>query len=160
MGNNPKNKFKISKPNSNKIALHFPDKKVTYEELAGKIKKYSQNLSLLGFKSGDAVAILGDRGDDVIYMILSCLELGIIGVVISFDDCNLAKDILKNGCVKAVFVEKKYKSSFQKSIDATNVIDDWLMCTSNTYNNNLVHDACWMFLTSGKRLPNSRLVAM
>lgn len=67
-------------------AIHHGDQRITYGELERRSGAFAQTLRQLGVNPGDRVAILADRGPELVWSILAAARLGAVFVVLDAAD--------------------------------------------------------------------------
>src|SRR3954469_3567820 len=68
-----------------RIALHFGERRWTYEELDDATSRVASRLLELGLAKGDRVAALGTNSDAYLLLYLGCARAGLIHVPINYN---------------------------------------------------------------------------
>lgn len=90
---------------SNKIALKYKNKSITYGELDTKISKFTSYFSCIGIKEGDKVVLVCHNTPEFIYSYLSVIKLGAIVVPVNLLlTVDEIKYVIKNSEAKTLIV--------------------------------------------------------
>src|SRR3954451_3455421 len=68
-----------------RIALHFGERRWTYEELDDAVSRVAGRLLELGLAKGDRVAALGTTSDAYLLLYLGCARAGLVHVPVNFN---------------------------------------------------------------------------
>src|SRR3954471_18309092 len=68
-----------------RIALHFGERRWTYEELDDAVSRVAGRLLELGLAKGDRVAALGTNSDAYLLLYLGCARAGLVHVPVNYN---------------------------------------------------------------------------
>src|SRR3954467_1210249 len=102
-----------------RIALHFGERRWTYEELDDAVSRVAGRLLELGLVKGDRVAALGTNSDAYLLLYLGCARAGLVHVPVNYNlvGAELSYILTQSGST-ALFADP----ALQPAVDA--VFDD------------------------------------